>query len=193
MFRGITSGRRQSVMKQLYALVCLLLFVPHVASPEIEKVGQVCEKGVCLAWWPKLDPIEGWHHERGPSFANGVNIQVPDGFTFSNAETVIYAKAMYKPRAPEITSLEALIKDDQSDFLKHDSSIQITKAPSLRTNDSKVLESYTFFPKAKGNWEQVSYGEEGDFYLIFTISSRSHEGFIEAFPVYEKFIAQYKE
>lgn len=174
-------------------LAGILLLVPLIAMPEIEKVGQVCEKGICLAWWPKLEPAKGWHHERGPSFANGVNVQVPDGFTFSSAETVIYAKALYKPRVPETTSLEILIKDDKDEFLKHDSSIAITKVPPLKTKDGKALESYTFFPKAKGNWEQVSYGEEGDFYLVFTISSRTRAGFLASLPVYEQYIAQYKE
>jgi hypothetical protein len=174
-------------------LMGILLLAPLLALPEIEKVGQPCEKGMCLAWWPKLEPTKGWHHERGPSFANGVNVQVPNGFTFSNAETVIYAKALYKPRTPETTSLEILIKGDKDEFLKHDSSIAITNVPPLKTKDGKALESYTFLPKAKGNWEQVSYGEEGDFYLIFTISSRSRAGFLASLPVYEQYIAQYKE
>ena len=42
--------------------------------PEIEKVGQVCEKGMCLAGWPKLEPAAGWHYERGPSLHNSANI-----------------------------------------------------------------------------------------------------------------------
>jgi hypothetical protein len=180
-------------MKRRTMLAGILLLVPLVATPEIEKVGQPCEKGICLAWWPKLEPANGWHHERGPSFANGVNVQVPDGFTFSNAETVIYAKAEYKPRIPKTTSLEALIKDDKDDFLKHDPSIAITKVPSLKTKDGKALESYTFFPEVKGNWEEVSYGEEGDFYLIFTISSRSRAGFADSLTTYEQYIARYKE
>lgn len=174
-------------------LTCALLLVPLVALPEIEKVGQVCEKGICLAWWPKLEPVNGWHHDREASWAIGANAQVPDGFKFSNAETIIYAKASYKPKIPEATTLEALIRDDKDDFLKHDPTIAITKVPPLKTNDGQVLETYTFFPKGKGNWEEVSYGEEGDFYLIFTISSRSHAGFLATLPVYEQYIAQYKE
>jgi hypothetical protein len=174
-------------------LAGILLLVPLTALPEIEKVGQVCEKGICLAWWPKLEPAKGWHHERGPSLANGVNVQVPDGFTFSNAETVIYAKAAYKPRIPETTSLEIFISNDKADFLKNDPTTAITKVPALKTRDGKALETYTFFPKAEGNWEEVSYGEEGDFYLIFTISSRSHAGFLAVLPIYEQYIAHYKE
>ena len=174
-------------------LLGILFSLPLIAVPEIEKVGQVCEKGVCLAWWPKLEPATGWHHERGPSLQNGVNVQIPDGFTFSNAETVIYAKAAYKPRIPKTTSLEAFIKNDTDEFRKDDPSIAITEVTPLKTKDGKAFESYTFFPKAKGNWEEVSYGEEGEYYLIFTISSRSHAGFLGSLPVFERYIAQYKE
>jgi len=131
-------------------LLGILFSLPLIAVPEIEKVGQVCEKGVCLAWWPKLEPATGWHHERGPSLQNGVNVQIPDGFTFSNAETVIYAKAAYKPRIPKTTSLEAFIKNDTDEFRKDDPSIAITEVTPLKTKDGKAFESYTFFPKAKG-------------------------------------------
>jgi len=42
-------------------------------------------------------------------------------------------------------------------------------------------------------WEKVSYGEEGEFYLIFTLSSRSEQGFKAALKDYELFISRYKE
>jgi hypothetical protein len=174
-------------------MLCVLFLIPLIAFAEIEKVGQVCETGICLAWWPKLVPAKGWHHEPRWSFANGINIQVPDGFTFSNAETVIYAKAAYKPRIPETTSLEMFIQSDKDDFLKRDPGILIVEVTPLKTADGKTLRSFTFFPKSKGNWEQVSYGEEGDFYLIFTISSRSRTGFLDSFEIYEQYINHYKE
>jgi hypothetical protein len=174
-------------------LMGVLLLLPLVASPEIEKVGQVCDKGICLAWWPKLDPARGWHHDDGASWAIGANVQIPDGFTFSNAEAVIYAKASYKPRIPKTTSLDILIQNDKDDFLKHDPSMTITKVPSLKTKDGNALETYTFFSTNMGDWEEVSYGEEGDFYLIFTISSKSHAGFLSVLPVFERYVAQYKQ
>jgi hypothetical protein len=179
------------VRLSLFAVI--LLLVCGTALSEIEKVGRVCGDGVCPAWWPKLALVKGWHHDDEASLANGVNIQVPDGFTFSDAETVIYGRALYKPRNPEATSLEVLIKNDREEFLKENSSIEIAKVFPLKTKDGKALEARRFFPKSTGNWEEVSYGEEGDFYLLFTISSRSSAGFAAALPVYEQYIAQYKE
>ncbi len=178
---------------RLSLLASVLLLVSVTAVPEIEKVGRVCGNGICPAWWPKLEPVKGWHHEDDASFANNANVQVPDGFMFSNAQTVIYAKALYKPRNPATTSLAVLIKDDRAEFLKESPGVGIAKVLPLKTKDGQALETYTFFPKASGTWEEVSYGEEGDFYLIFTISSRSHAGFLASLPVYERYIALYKE
>jgi len=124
---------------RLALLVGILLLVSSSALPEIEKVGHICGNGVCHAWWPKLDPVKAWHHEEGASLANGANVQVPDGFTFSNAETVVYARALYKPRSPEATSLGVLIKNDRDEFLKEDSSIEIAKVSPLKTKDGKAL------------------------------------------------------
>lgn len=180
-------------MRRLTAVIGILLLAPLSTFSEIEKVGRPCETGICLAWWPRLEPAKGWHHERGPSFDIGANVQVPDGFTFSNAVTVIYAKALYKPRVPETTSLEMLIKNDMDEFLTKNSGIAVVEVQPLKTKDGKTLKSLTFFPKGKGNWEQASYGEEGDFYLIFTISSRSHAGYLDSLKVYEQYINQYKE
>jgi hypothetical protein len=51
----------------------------------------------------------------------------------------------------------------------------------------------TFLPYPHEHSEQVSYGEEGDFYLIFTISSRSKATLAKAMNAYYKFIGGYKE
>jgi hypothetical protein len=139
--------RKRCMKVRLGLLVGILLSVSITAVAEIEKVGRVCGNGICTAWWPKIEPVKGWHHEDEASFANNSNVQVPDGFTFSNAQTVIYARALYKPRNPETTSLAVLIKDDRAEFVKENPNIEIAKVPSLKTKDGKGLETYTFFPK----------------------------------------------
>ncbi len=62
----------------------------------------------------------------------------------------------------------------------------------MLTSDGSELESFTFFPAGKGNWEQVAYGEEGDYYLVFTVSSRSKDGFEKSWGAYEQFVKNYK-
>ena len=180
-------------MKTTLALILILLLSSQLHA-EIEKFAipdKRCGQ-VCFYWWPKLLAIEGWHHDRQQSYAYSANAQAPDGFTFANAETVIYAKALFKPRMPETKTLEKLIENDHNRF-KEETDVIIKKSKTFITADKNKLISYTFFPKVKGNWEQVSYGEEGEFFLIFTVSSRTKSGLVENLPIYEKFISKYNE
>lgn len=147
---------------------------------------------MCFYWWPKIAPVKGWHQDRDHSYLYSVNAQSPDGYTFANAEYVMYTKATYKPRVPESKSLKEFIENDKKSFTSKDPSIIVTETEPLITADGQKLKSYTFFPKTKGNWERVSYGEEGDFYLVFTISSRTEDGFKKALPDYEEFVNGYK-
>ena len=170
-----------------------LLLVTSLAFAEIEKFAIPGDRGMSFHWWPKLAPVDGWQQDREHSLHYSVNALAPDGFTFANAPTVMYARALYKPRAPEVKSLEILIENDKRDFLANTPDIRIEEVDSLVTADGKRLRSFTFFPKEKGNWEQVSYGEEGEFYLMFTISSRSLSGYKEALGAYKQLIGREKE
>jgi hypothetical protein len=178
-------------MKRL--LLLLILAGTFPVNAEIEKFGRPCETGLCLYWRPKLAPVEGWHHEPGPSQQYGANALAPDGSTFMDAETVMYAKAFYKPRITETKSLEALIENDKRGFLANVPGVVIANTKPLSTGDGKKLKSVTFFPTSQGNWERVSYGEEGEFYLLFTVSSRTKAGYEKALPAYEAMIRGYKE
>lgn len=179
-------------MKRLFLGILLLASLPQIAHAEIEKLANVCDSGICFHWWPKLAPVKGWHQDKDGSFNFAANTQAPDGFSFANAETVIYAKAIYKPREPEVKSLQNLIENDISQFKSDNSDIEVKNVKSLVTSDGQSLRSITFFPAKEGNWEQVSYGEEGVFYLIFTISSRSKKDFDKSIGDYKKFINTYK-
>lgn len=173
-------------------LVIMVLSIP--ASAEIEKTAVPTDKGIQLYWWPKLKAVAGWHQDRKLSNSYGINAQAPDGYTFANAAAVIYAKADYKPRMPGTKSLEMLITGDKQNFRAKDPTVVISEVDPLKTGDGKSLRSFTFFPKEKkGDWEQVSYGEEGDFYLVFVVSSKTKEAFAKAVDAYKTFISQYKE
>ncbi|MDB5395943.1 MAG: hypothetical protein JWM91_3449 [Rhodospirillales bacterium] len=63
-----------------------------------------------------------------------MNTLVPDGFEFSNADTVLCAKAVYKPRYqvenPASRSLDAFIKDDKTSFVEKNAEVLIINAHS---------------------------------------------------------------
>jgi hypothetical protein len=171
--------------------------LPHSAvslptRAEIEKNAVMCDSGICFYWWPKLPELKGWHQDKEMSLKYSANALAPEGHSFADAEAVMYATASYKPRMPETKSLDMFIADDKEQFLGSDPSLTVTPCEALTTADGQKLRSFTFFPKSGGNWEQVSYGEEGDFYLVFTLSSRSKEGFEKTQSAYRGLVAHYK-
>ena len=173
-------------MKKIIITLSILLIS---LQAEIYKLSIPHETGFKFYWWPVLPKVKGWHHEENYSIKYNINAQAPEGFNFSNAETVIYAKALYKPRVPESKSLDKLIQNDKKQFLEQDSKMKITKVAS---SNEKYFQSFTFFPSSKGNWEKVSYAEEDDFYLVFTISSRTENGYKKSLKGYEEFVSKYK-
>lgn len=126
------------LMRTVYALLAIC-FMSSSAYAEIEKIAIPGDKGLSFYWWPKLIPIEGWHQDREHSFFYSANVLAPDGFTFKNAESVMYASASYKPRSPEIKSLEALIDNDRKDFEANVPGVSIQEVTSLSTADGHKL------------------------------------------------------
>lgn len=113
--------------------------------------------------------------------------------SFADAETVMYAKAVFKPRVPEVKSLAALIENDKNNFVTNFPGVTIQEMTTLATADGKKLISLVYTLADKGNWERVSYLEEGEFYLVFTVSSRTQAGFLASVKAYKTLVTQYKE
>lgn len=180
-------------MRRLATIAVLLIMLAAPAAAKIEKIAIPCKTGLCLYWWPKLPALKGWHHDQENSLYYAVNALAPDGFTCSNAETVMYAKADYKPRMQETKSVDELIANDKKDFMANRPGVIISEVASLETGDGQKLRSLTFFPTGKGNWERVSYGEEGDFFIVFTITSKSKAGYDKTVGAYERLVERYKE
>lgn len=143
-------------------------------------------------WWPELPVLDGWRQDMGNSFQYNSNALAPVGSDFGNADAVMTATAVYKPRVPRETTLELFIASDRERFAAMPEHPAIAEAEPLTTADGLKLRSFTFFPgKVEGNWERVCYGEEGDFYLVFTLSARSRAGYDKALPDFEKLVRGY--
>lgn len=184
-------------LKLLSTIFCVL-FVTS-ANAEIHKEHRICDDSgkLCFYWWPKLPEIEGWEQDISNSYQYSSNTQAPLGLNFSNAETVIYAKAVYKLRVPEFKNLGQFIDGDKASFNKKEQRLLISEQGKLITGSGIELFHYSFYPINNGNWEHVCYGEEKDsdgneYYITFVISSRSEEGLKLNFAKYEEFIKNYR-
>jgi hypothetical protein len=179
--------------KPAVLLAASLLLISLPSAAEIEKTAIPAGKEVRFLWWPKVMPPSGWHFDQGSSQYFSFNAMAPDGNTFSKSENVIYAKANYKPRSPEIKSLAALIQSDIAGFVESEPGTVAKREGFLKDADGKRLQVVSFTPTRSGNWERVAYGEEGDFYLVFTVSSRTKKGLAASMPAFESMLAGYRE
>lgn len=178
-----------------FAVACVFASAAP-ASAEIEKfVDPNCnDQQMCFYWWPKLPALSGWHREEGASRENTSNILVPEGATFAEAETIMYARAIYKPRYEEVKSIADFMAKDRGDTAASLPGTVIAEAPALTNGDGKSIKTQTFFPptEGEGSWERLAYDEEGDFYLLFTMSAKSKAGLDAAMKDFERLIAGYK-
>jgi hypothetical protein len=155
-----------------------LFFLAPVAFAGIEKTAAPSENGIRLMWWPRISVPKGWHHDPGSSQYFAFNAIAPDGSTFSKAETVLYAKANYKPRSPETTTLAALIASDISRQRSEEPGLIVTHEPPMHGNAGLIFKVVRFAPakEAAGAWERVAYAEDGDYFITLVVSSHSQRG-----------------
>jgi len=189
--RRLTLRYGLAVLRALSVTLCIASAMPALA--EIERIAIPNEKGMSFYWWPKLPPVAGWQQDREFSIRYSFNAFAPSGQSFASAETVMYAKALYKPRIPQVKSLEMLIEDERRDFTKNVPGVMIREAQPLVTGDGRKAVSFTFTPQTQGNWERVAYLDEKEFYLIFAISSRTAQGLAAHEKSYEGLVLQYRE
>lgn len=182
-----------------YLLIFISLSLPGPLNAEIHREASICNESgeMCFYWWPKLPKIDGWQQDKTSSYQYSSNAQAPVGFNFGNAESVIYANAIYKPRQPESKNLEQFIANDKKSFLQDSPELTIKETIALTSASGLKFRSFTFEPKGEGNWECVSYSEEKDtdgneYYLVFVLSSRSEKAYKSTISAYEKFITKYE-
>ncbi len=182
-----------------YLFIFIVLSFSCVLSAEIHRETTVCNESgeMCFYWWPKLPRIEGWQQDNRNSYRYSLNAQAPVGFNFGNAESVIYAKAIYKLREPDTKSLEQFITNDKNRFLKTNPELSIKEILALTSKSGLKFRCYSFIPKINGNWERASYSEEKDadgneYYLVFVLSSRTEKAYKSSMVTYEKFVTEYE-
>lgn len=145
-------------------------------------------------WWPKVVPPKGWHYDEGSSRHFAFNAIAPDGSTFFKAETVMYGKADYKPRMPKTKDLSSLISGDIANFKSSDSTLASTREALIRSFDGIDFQVVAYSPSkgSSSQWERVAYGEDGDYYITFVVSSRTKSGLKGALAAFKALVQGYR-
>ncbi|PLY07854.1 MAG: hypothetical protein C0625_03885 [Arcobacter sp.] len=182
-------------MKLLLKILIVLSFSVNIVNAEIEKVSYFCEEKMCFSWWPKLSNIDGWEHNREVSLHYSMNTYIPSGYNFSNAESIIYARAIWKEKV-SFNSLEEFIRDDIRDFRKNKPDVIISNIKLKSFLSDKYYKSLKFF--GNKNYEQVVYSDEKDekgneYFILFTLSSFSKKAYEDSVPFFEELLLNYKK
>jgi hypothetical protein len=172
--------------------LAIILCVGAVAAQaEIVKTADIdCHGRICFHWWPKLAPLPGWHADENVNRRYGFNALIPDGASWSGADTIMYARAVYRESRPDIALLDAFIASDKKSFADEKGTLIADAAP-VTTGDGAKLRSATYFRVDHKTWERVSYGEEGDYFLLFVVSSFSETAYEKRQADYEQMIRTY--
>lgn len=188
-------------LSRVVAIAGLIGLGPFAAQAEIVKtaIPDCVNKKICFYWWPKVAPLPGWHADGRANYANGdgngINALVPDGSDFVNADVVMYAQAVLKQRYeaqnPKSKTLDAFIADDRAAIAQDHGDMQIGEAQPLTTGDGQKLRSLNYFRPSE--WERVSYGEEGGYYLLFVINAHSENGYRTGLAAYETLVRSYRK
>lgn len=176
-------------------ILLAVLFSLSVAGPafaDVEKIAQLCEQQICFRWWPRVEPPEGWKHERDYSLHYNFNALAPVSSDFSSAETVMYANAVYRPRVPNEKTLSAFIDSDIQKFKTDNPGLAVEETASLKTADGKFAKVFLLKPSSQGQWERVAYVEEDEYYMVFVASSRTESGLLSVLRAYETLVTHYR-
>lgn len=174
------------------ALAAAVLLVAAPVAAEIEIVTLETKTGQIERWWPKVSPPKGWHHDRPNSLNYNFNAMAPEGSSFSNAEVVLYARAVKKVSDANVRTLEEFMARERASFLKRAADYAIRDEKPLVSREGASMPVRSFVPKTDGNWERVAYLEDNDHWLIFVASARSRKGLEGVLGSFQAMAWQYR-
>ena len=177
-----------SIARIALATVALACSLAHA---EIEMVAEPNERNPVYHWWPKVQVPTGWVHAVADSYHLDVYGLAPRGVDFEKSDRVMYAKTLSKARETDVKTLAQFIARDHQKLRADAPQLVIKEVGSLATADGKRLRSFTLFPKYDGAYERVAYGEEGDFFVLFTLSAANRPAYEAALPAFAQLVKSY--
>jgi hypothetical protein len=113
----------------------------------------------------------------------------PDGSSWKNSVTVMYARVIYKDQAQ--STIDKVISYDVSDFLKLSKESTVSDSPGLETRDKSKSISKVFYDGANKNYETVTFIDDTKVVVILALSSRQKAEYDKALPAFKHLVGSY--
>ncbi len=150
------------------------------------------ERDTLFHWWPELPAINWWRQEREASIASGSNVFVPLGADVTRAEALITARAVEKRLTLCFNLGEFIFYQKRLLLEEDDKAIEFVKSSTVTTGDGKKLLGFIVIHKKTGAVEHLLYGEEGNFYTIFSLKARDRKAYLHALQSYKDLLGRYQ-
>ncbi|PID59251.1 hypothetical protein CSB45_00980 [candidate division KSB3 bacterium] len=151
------------------------------------------EGGALFLWWPELPAIEWWQQDREASITRGSNVLVPLGADATRAEALIAAQAIEKKLTLCFNLGEFIFYQKRLLLEENDGAVEFVEGTAVTTGDGKKLPGFLFVHKKTGAFEHLFYGEEGNFYTIFSLQARDRKAYLRALHYYKLLLSRYRE
>ena len=112
-----------------------------------------------------------------------------EGSSWKDAVAVMYARVIHKDESQD--TIEKVIANDVTDFLKLNKESRVSDSASLKTRYKKEGTTKEFYDAANKNYEIVTFIDEPKVVVILALSSRDKSEYEKALPAFKSLVASY--
>ena len=137
-----------------------------------------------------LKEPNGWVIDDAAAKSQGLEaVLYREGSSWKQAVAVMYARVIYKDKTQ--ATVEKVIADDVSDFLKQSPGSKVSDSPELPTRDKKKAVVKGFWDAANKNYDSVAFIDEPKVVVILALSSRDKNEFDKSLPDFKALVGSY--
>jgi hypothetical protein len=132
----------------------------------------------------------GWIMNSQTAKSQGLEVVLyREGSSWKDAVVVMYARVIHKDETQD--TVEKVIANDVTDFLKLNKESKVSESTPLQTHNKKEAMSKVFYDAANKNYEIVTFIDEAKVVVILAMSSRNKSEYEKALPAFTSLVASY--
>lgn len=174
-------------------LAAVIALCATSAHAEVKKFMRQCSGQLCPYYEIVLTPPEKWTEDKAATKANQVQVIVPRGKTFGNADALIYVKVSSRNQKQPLSEF---IRVSQERWRQSVPDTRISALPAIsRGNGKDAFESFRYEnPSAPQQaFEVVSFGLDSDtdgneFFVMVVLTGHSKKALEQAEKPYQTFL-----